>query len=168
MLEAFKKYKNAICAVASLFVLSGCALDVGEAERVGVVAKIGKVGMIWTTMEGEMALANIRAAGSTGTGSTFGFNVQDPNLYKILHKAMDDQTPIKAYYKIIKAPWPWAQENDAVITRVDVLAAPISSPLGLGGREPSKAAGAPSGTQARNGVLMRCYEVREGASPVNE
>jgi hypothetical protein len=107
----------------------GNNLEYSEGQRVGVVNKISKKGLIWKTKEGQLSLEGRTSTGDyTGAGvwdfsidklAKHGENVDE--LYSKINEYMEEGRRVKIDYKQPLAIWPWRAETRYLVQSVEPL-----------------------------------------------
>lgn len=103
----------------------GCVPDYSEGERVGVITKFSKKGLLFKSWEGSlnqggtMQVSNEKG-GSSVVPSVVDFNVQDPKIIESIKLAANEGKRVKITY----IQWyikPVSIDNERVITKVEFL-----------------------------------------------
>ena len=125
----------AIAVIGLTSLIGGCtsitnSWQTGEGDRVGMVNKLSKKGLIqrWKTYEGQMALEGI-----SGSGDSLGANVWDfaidnylpeekqQEFVRKLQDSMDSGQKVKIHYHQIMATWPSRSGSGYLIQSVDPI-----------------------------------------------
>lgn len=98
---------------------TGCGSDYSDGDRVGVVTKFSRKGLVCKSWEGEMTLTGFRPAeNNTMVANIWKFSADD-NIAPQITKAMQTGGPLKLTYR----QWaiaPSCQDTDYNITAVDL------------------------------------------------
>lgn len=89
--------KKAVCMVLMAMSLSGC-INNGNGEKIGMVTKLAKQGLVFKTWEGEIVRGGL-SGGSGVNGQAFAFTIEDPEVVKQVQSAMEHQQEIKITYE---------------------------------------------------------------------
>lgn len=147
--------------------LTGCNIDNGTGNYVGVVSRFQTDGIfdVCKTWEGEIASVNIRGARSgTGGGNTMHFTVLDKDVASQIEDAMLKQQPIRAEFSHTVNPWPCRQASDDIITKVIPMDVALNSPLGGGHVVEGEEGAAPVVMRHAGERVFICKEAETGGS----
>ncbi len=99
-------------------------------ERVGVINKLSRKGMIWETYEGQMALEGlVGGQHNTTAANVWNFSIDETaangenveELSEQLRDAMISGDKVKVTYKEVLSGWPWRGRTDHYIQSVKPL-----------------------------------------------
>ena len=114
--------RNKFIIILAALMLAACAPNYSEGDRVGVVTKLSKKGLIWKSWEGSMNQGGTKnGVNADGNNilvtNAFDFNVQDPTLIEKLQAASISGKRVKITYSqwLINPP---QIENDRVVVSV--------------------------------------------------
>jgi hypothetical protein len=124
-----------LATLASAAIIGGCPIlnswHYSEGDRVGMVNKISKKGLIWETYEGEMVLEGIVSDGKASGANTWDFAVDNylpvskrDELKKKVEDSMNAQQKVKIHYVQQASTYPWRSGSNALIQTIE----PISTP----------------------------------------
>lgn len=91
-----KKVLNLAVAALMAVSLSGC-INTGDGEKIGMVTKLAKQGVIIKTWEGEIVRGGL-SGGSGVNGQSFHFTIQDEAVAKQVLAMMENQQEVKITY----------------------------------------------------------------------
>jgi hypothetical protein len=107
----------AVAMVGAALLTAGCGrgYNSGNGTQVGTIGRIGTHGAWCPSVEGEMALLNMRGASGS---STLHFTVFDKEVEKKLQKAMEDGNAVEVTWEKRSMTGPCTMESDHIITAV--------------------------------------------------
>lgn len=115
---------SALAVTTALLVLTACAPNYSNGERVGVVTKLSNKGLLWKSWEGSLNQGGTKNVptkyGDNVVPNAEPFSVTDENVVEALKHAADTGRRVKVTYH----EWlvsPVSIENSKVITAVTFL-----------------------------------------------
>lgn len=120
-------------ALGGLVLFGGCTAitnnwQCSEGQRVGMVNKISKKGLIWKTYEGQMALEGIASDGKSVGANVWDFAIDNydssekqSSLVKQLQESMDSGDKVKIKYKEMVCTWPWRSGSGHLIQEIEPI-----------------------------------------------
>lgn len=90
--------KNLIICFFTALLLSGCWV-VSEGERVGIVTKTSKTGLICKTNEGHLSVGFTKNGTGTVSKEDWEFTVEDDAVFEQIKKAAEASQPVKLFYR---------------------------------------------------------------------
>jgi hypothetical protein len=120
---------NRVAAVALSFTLAGCFPNYSDGERVGVITKISRKGIIWKSWEGSLNQGGTKIqtqsnsngdAHSAVVPNAIDFNVDDAAVLAKVKDAADTGKVVKITYRewLISPPWIDASHVVTSVTEV--------------------------------------------------
>jgi hypothetical protein len=103
------------------FLLSSC-IDYSDGDRVGVITKFSRKGLLFKTWEGELNLGGLRKnADNNVVANTWKFTVEN-NVLVInqIEDALDSNKTVKLHYKQEFWSAPWRAETNYFIDSVKI------------------------------------------------
>ncbi len=95
--DLVKKIATLAIMAATALSLSGC-VETSDGEKIGIITKLAKQGVIVKTWEGEIIRGGF-SNGSGANGQAFHFTIEDDAVAKQLLTAMENQQEVKITYK---------------------------------------------------------------------
>jgi flagellar basal body-associated protein FliL len=128
-----RKRKNKFVIIIFMVALSIIAgpflgifsLNYSEGDRVGIITKFSKKGIIFKSWEGELVMGGFRnTADANGsnvmTANIFKFSVKDDNVAKQVQKAMENGKTVELHYE--ESMWkPIDQSTSYEVTEIKIL-----------------------------------------------
>ncbi len=110
--------KNLLKTTAVIALLATTACSFSEGDRAGRVVKLSKKGVIFKTLEGELATL---AAGASGTmmTNTFHFSVKSEAIAEKLKASMRKGYRVNLSYEEEFFVFPWEADTKYIITAVN-------------------------------------------------
>lgn len=114
-----------LIALFAVLTAGGCVPNYSEGERVGVITKFSKKGLLSKTWEGSVNQGGtVQVSDGKGNSSVVpsvvDFNVQDPEIIEAIKTAANEGKRVKISY----TQWyvkPVSIDNDRVVTKIEFL-----------------------------------------------
>ena len=125
-----------LAAIALVAVSSTACWNTGSGEKIGVITKLAKSGVVFKTWEGQIVRGGL-SGGSGVVGAPFDFTIEDDKLAEEVQRIMDQQKEVKIHYKSELITLFRSDSNDHFLTGIEVLSneAPASATNGLAGEK---------------------------------
>ena len=123
--------KKFLILVILIILLSACSENYSNGERIGVVTKFSKAGLLWKSWEGHL---NITQTGMNSAGEPFEFSIdndnENPDIINLLDKAANKGHKVKIIYHQVVG-WNWLGnrgETDYFVKRVILIDTNFTTP----------------------------------------
>jgi hypothetical protein len=111
--------KMILAAIVAATTLTGC-LKTGDGEKIGMVTKLAKQGVMCPTYEGEIVRGGLNG-GSGVNGASFHFTVESEDMAKKVKEAMEGQKEVKITYSSEFATLCRSDSGNHFLTSIDVI-----------------------------------------------
>lgn len=147
-----KKIVKSIAVAMALAALGGC-VETAEGEKIGMITKIAKQGLVCPTWEAEIVRGGFNG-GNGVNGQAFHFTVADEESAKKIRAAMESQKEVKITYRAELASVCRSDSNSTFMTSFEVIERKEPVPA------PSPAAGTQAPAAGTSPTIRRLLEVQ--------
>ena len=112
--------KKLLIAACVIPLLTGC-WETSNGEKIGIIVKLAKEGMIIKTQEGELIRGGMSSASGT-VGKSFHFTVENQSMLPIIEQAMNEQKQVKIkYHQEFATLWRTETGDNTFVDQVEII-----------------------------------------------
>ncbi len=114
-----KRLLSALSSVLFSLAATGC-WDTGQGEKIGVITKVAKKGVLCQTWEGQIVRGGL-SGGNGAFGAAFDFTIESDELASKVQDAMNKQQEVKIFYKTEGVTFCRSESQDHFLTKMEVM-----------------------------------------------